>query len=68
VSVFADDMVWLCPPPESIVHRCRASIARIVGVFFEKCDVQEVRRCEEHSPEAMDQDDPYEESHPFLYE
>ena len=67
-SVFVDDMVFPRPPPEPVVHRCRASTARIVGIFFDECDLNEVRRCQEHSPEAMDQDDPYIESHPFFYD
>jgi len=68
VSVFFDDVVFPSPPPESVVHRCRASAARIVGAFFDECDVNEVRRCKEHSHEAMDQDEPYIESNPFFYD
>jgi len=67
VSVFVDDMVWPRPPPHSVVHRCRASAARIVGVFFDECDIHETRRCQEHTPEAMEQEIQYE-SHPFYYE
>jgi len=67
VSFFVDDMVWPRPPPHSVVHRCRASAARIVGVFFDECDIHETRRCQEHTPEAMEQEIQYE-SHPFYYE
>lgn len=66
--MFVDDVVLPLPPPESVLHRCFASSNRIVRVFFYEPDLNQARHCEEHSPDAMAQNNPYIESHPYFYD